>query len=75
MVKNLLADAENVRDASSIPGSGRLPGEGNGSYSSIPAWKILWTEELGGLIHGVTRVKHDLATKPHLFTYFILSIL
>ena len=38
-----------AEDPGLIPGSGRPPGEGNGSYSSIPAWKILWTEELGGL--------------------------
>ena len=30
MVKNLLANAGNVRDAGSIPGSGGSPGEGNG---------------------------------------------
>ena len=33
-------------DASSIPGSGRSPGEGNGNLPSILAWKIPWTEEL-----------------------------
>ena len=30
MVKNLPANAEDKRDAGSIPGSGRSPGEGNG---------------------------------------------
>ena len=30
MVKNLLANAENIRNAGSIPGLGRSPGEGNG---------------------------------------------
>ena len=30
----------------SIPGSGRSPGEGNGSTL---AWRIPWTEEPGGL--------------------------
>ena len=29
MVKNQLANAEDLRDAGSIPGSGRSPGEGN----------------------------------------------
>ena len=29
MVKNLLADAGDIRDAGSIPGSGRYPGEGH----------------------------------------------
>ena len=32
-----------------IPGSGRSPEGGNGNPSSILAWKILWTEEPGGL--------------------------
>ena len=35
------------------------------THSSILAWRISWTEEPGGLtVHGVTRVRHDLATKP-----------
>ena len=29
MVKNLPANVEDIRDAGSIPGSGRSPGEGN----------------------------------------------
>ena len=33
----------------SIPVSGRYPGEGNGTYSSIFAWRIPWREEPGGL--------------------------
>ena len=36
-------------DPGSIPGLGRSPGEGNGFHSSILAWRILWTEEPGGL--------------------------
>ena len=33
-------------------------------HSSILAWKILWTEEPGGLQSiGSQRVRHDLATK------------
>ena len=31
MVKNLLANAGNIRDRGSIPGSGRSLGEGNGN--------------------------------------------
>ena len=27
----------------SIPGSGRSPGDGNGTHSSILAWRIPWT--------------------------------
>ena len=34
------------------------------TYSSIPAWRILWTEEPGGLQSMASqRVGHDLATK------------
>ena len=33
------------------------------THSSILAWEIPWTEEPGGLC-GVSRVRHDLATKP-----------
>ena len=32
-----------------IPGSGRSPGEGMATHSSILAWRIPWTEEPGGL--------------------------
>ena len=39
----------NVGDAGLIPGLGRSPREGNGTYSSILAWRIPWTEEPGGL--------------------------
>ena len=46
MVKNPPASAGNIRDVSSIPGSGRSLGEGN---SSILAWEIPWTDEPGGL--------------------------
>ena len=34
------ASAYNARDLGSIPGSGRSPGEGNATHSSILAWKI-----------------------------------
>ena len=46
----------NAGGAGSIPGSGRSPGEGNATRSSILAWEILWTEEPGGLqTKGVTK--------------------
>ena len=38
-----------VEDLGSIPGSGRSPGEGNGTHSSILAWRIPWIEEPGRL--------------------------
>ena len=33
------------------------------AHSSLLAWEIPWTEELG-TIHGITRVGHRLASKP-----------
>ena len=39
----------NAGDVGLIPGLGRFPGEGNGTYSSILAWEIPRTEEPGGL--------------------------
>ena len=31
------------------PWVGKMPGRGNGTHSSILAWKVPWTEEPGGL--------------------------
>ena len=33
------------------------------THSSVLAWEIPWTEEPGGTLRGVTRVRHDWATK------------
>ena len=30
------------------------------THSSILAWEIPWTEEPASLVHGVTRVRHNL---------------
>ena len=47
-------------DPSSIPGSGRYPGERKAYPLSILAWKIPWTEEPGRLQSmGSQRVGHD----------------
>jgi len=40
---------ETVRDAGSIPGSGRFPGGGHAIHSSILDWRIPWTAEPGKL--------------------------
>ena len=47
VAKNLPASAADARDAGSIPGSGRSPGGGKGTHSSILARRIPWTEEPG----------------------------
>ena len=49
VVKNLPANAGDIRDRGSIPGSGRSPGERHSNHSSILAWRIAGTEEPGGL--------------------------
>ena len=60
MVKNPPADAGDIRDLGSIPGSGRPPGEGMATHSNILAWRIPWTEEPGGLWSiGSPRGGHD----------------
>ena len=40
MVKSLSVNAGDTGDMGSVPGSGRSPGEGNGTHSSILAWGI-----------------------------------
>ena len=47
-------------DECSIPELGRSPGEGVATHSSILAWRILQTEDPGGLQSiGSSRVGHD----------------
>ena len=48
MVKSPPANTGDIRGSSSVPGLGRSPGEDMGTHSSIPAWRIPWTEEPGG---------------------------
>ena len=59
------ASACNVRDLGSIPGSGRSSGEGNGNplqYSCLE--NFIDRGAQWAIVHGVTRVGHDLVTKP-----------
>ena len=58
--------ASNAGDLGSSPESGRSPGKGNGNplqYSCLenPMDRGAWQ----ATVHGVSRVRHDLATKPH----------
>ena len=63
-VKNPPTSAE---DMGSIPGSGRLPGEGNGSPFQVLTWEIPWTEEPVELQSiGLQRVRQDLVTEQQL---------
>ena len=61
VVKNLPANAQDLRDAGSVPGLGRSPGEGNGNplqYSCLEnlmdrgAWRVI--------VHGVTESQTQL---------------
>ena len=49
VVKNLPANAEDIRDAGSVPGSGRSPGGGHGNPLQDSCWRIPRMEEPGGL--------------------------
>ena len=70
MIRNLPANAGDVRDASSIPGLGRSSGEGNGNPLHILAWRIPWTEEPGGLQSmGLQRTGHDLSDSACICIY------
>ena len=65
VIKNPPANAGDIRDAGLIPGLGRSPGEGYGNplqYSSLenPMDREAWQ----AAVRWVTRVGHDLATKP-----------
>ena len=49
VVKNLPANAGDIREEGSIPGLEDPLEEGMVAHSSILAWRIPWTEEPGGL--------------------------
>ena len=51
-VKNLPA---NAGDTGSIPGSGRSPGKGHATHSSILAWEIPWREAWWAIVHRVAK--------------------
>ena len=65
--------AYNAGYPSSIPGSGRSPGEGNGNLLQYSCLENPMDCSLpGSSVHGVTRVRHDLVTKPpppHIYTH------
>ena len=49
MVKNLPANAGDIKDVGLIPGQEDPLEEGMAIHFSILAWRIPWTEEHGGL--------------------------
>ena len=56
-----------VEDLGSIPRLGRSPREGNGSHSSILAWRIPWIEEHGGLYHSLALPVFSKLTEKMIF--------
>ena len=65
VLKNLLANVGDSRDASLLPGLGRSSGEENGnplqdSYKENHMDRGAWR----ATVHGVIRVRHDLVAKP-----------
>ena len=60
MVEKPPANRGDVGDVSSNPGWGRSLEEAMATHSSILAWRILWTEEPGGILSiGLQRVGHN----------------
>ena len=60
VLKNLPANAGDLRDLGSIPGMGRSLEKEMVTHSSILAWRTPWREELGGLQSmGSQRVRND----------------
>ena len=58
------ANAGDIRDAASVPGSERSPGGGNGnslqySFLENPVDREAWR----AIAHGVTKSRHDLGTE------------
>ena len=60
VVKNLPANAGDIRDTGLIPGLGRSPEVGNAIHFSILAWRMPWTVEPRSLqFTGLPRVGHN----------------
>ena len=59
-IKNMLANAGDIRDMGSIPGIEDPLKKEMATHSSILAWRIPWIEELGRLqFTGSQRIGHD----------------
>ena len=64
LLKNLPANAEDIRDAGSILGQEDSLEKGMATHSSTLVWRFPWTEEPGSLQSmGSQRVRHYLATQ------------
>ena len=78
VVNNLSTNAGDTGDTSLIAASGNLLEEKMATHSSIPAWKIPWTEEPGGLQSTRSqRVGHNWVTEHANFSpvfFFFLPL-
>ena len=54
-LKNLPANAGDIRDEGSVPGWEDPLEEGKAPHSTLLAWKIPWTEEPDGLVHKMAK--------------------
>ena len=52
--KELTCQSGDTEDAGSIPGSGRSPGGGHATCSSIPAWEV-YRGDWQAIVHRVTK--------------------
>ena len=67
VVKNLPANAGDVETWGQSLGQEDPLEEGMATHSSILAWRILWTEEPGGLwSSGSQRVRHNYSDLAHM---------
>ena len=66
VVKNLPANAGDIRDVGLIPGSGRSPGGGHGNPLQYSCLENPMDRGAGQATVGLQRVDHDLAYKPSL---------
>ena len=67
VVKNLPANAGDIKEVDLITGLGRTPGGGHGNPLSIFDWTFPWTEEPGGLQSiGWQRVRQDWRDLAHM---------
>ena len=75
MVKNPPANAGDARDTGLIPASGRSPGGGNATHSSILAWEIPRTEEPGGFTKSQTQLSTQAYTHSQCNGYKYATLL
>ena len=74
-IKNQPANAGDIKDTGTIPGSGRSLEKGMATHSSILVWRIPWTEEPGGLqFLGLQRRTGWKQLSTHAHTYIKQSI-